>query len=172
LVIAVPGQGTSQHLTAELFQSRAGIEMRTVAYKGSGPAIIDLIGGQVSLMMDSLASALPHIKSGRIRVIAVTTAQRVPHLPEVPTIAESGYPEFEGLGFAGILVPAGTPQAVVETLSTSIRKALDSPELRASIIARGSIPDPRTPGDYAAFIRAETLKWAQVAKQAGVRLED
>jgi tripartite-type tricarboxylate transporter receptor subunit TctC len=172
LVIAVPGQGTSQHMTAELFRSRAGIEMRAVAYKGSGPAMIDLIGGQVPLMMDSLASALPHIRSARIRAIAVTTARRVPQLPEVPTVAESGYPQFEGLGWAGIVVPAGTPRAVVERLSASIRDALDNPEVKASIIARGSIPDPRTPAAYAEFIRAETAKWAQVAKEARLRPEE
>jgi tripartite-type tricarboxylate transporter receptor subunit TctC len=172
LPIAVPGQGTSQHLTAELFQSRAEINLRTVAYKGSGPAMIDLIGGQIPLMMDSLPSALPHIKSGRIRVIAVTSAQRAPQLPEVPTVAESGYPGFEGLGWAGIVVPAKTPSAIVERISASIRSALESPELKASIIARGAIPHPHTPGDYAAFIRAEIAKWAPVAKQAGVRLEE
>jgi tripartite-type tricarboxylate transporter receptor subunit TctC len=172
LVIAVPGQGTSQHLTAELFKSRAGIELRAVAYKGSGPAMIDLIGGQVPLMMDSLASAFPHIRSGRIRVVAVTTARRVPQLPEVPTVAESGYPGFEGLGWAGIVVPAATPRAIVENLSVSIRNALENPDLKAGIIARGSIPDPRTPAEYAEFIRAETIKWARVAQEAGVRLEE
>ena len=172
LPIAVPGQGTSQHLTAELFQSRAGIELRTVAYKGSGPAMIDLIGGQVLLMTDSLPSALPQIKSGRIRVIAVTSAQRAPQLPEVPTVAESGYPGFEGLGWAGIVVPAKTPSAIVEKISASIRSALESAELKASIIARGAIPHPHTPADYTAFIRAEIAKWASVAKQAGVRLDE
>jgi tripartite-type tricarboxylate transporter receptor subunit TctC len=134
--------------------------------------MIDLIGGQVPLMVDSLPSDLPHIKSARIRVIAVTSAQRAPQLPEVPTVAESGYPGFEGLGWAGIVVPAKTPSAIVERISASIRSALESPELKASIIARGAIPHPHTPGDYAAFIRAEIAKWAPVAKQAGVRLEE
>jgi tripartite-type tricarboxylate transporter receptor subunit TctC len=134
--------------------------------------MIDLIGGQVPLMMDSLSSALPHIKSGRIRVIAITTSQRVPQLPDVPTIAESGYPGFEALGWAGIVVPAGTPRDIVEKLNAAIRNALDSPELRSSIIARGSIPDPRTPAGYAEFIRAETIKWAQVAKEARVRFQE
>jgi len=139
LAIAVPGQGTSQHLTAELFQARAGIKLRTVAYKGSGPAMIDLIGGQIPLMMDSLPSALPHIRSGRIRAIAVTSLRRVSHLPEVPTVAESGYPQFEGLGWAGIVVPGKTPQAIVDAMSAAIRDALESSELKASIIARGAI---------------------------------
>src|SRR5262245_45378546 len=119
LVIASPGQGTSQHLAAELFQSRAGIRMRHLPYKGSGPAMIDLVGGQVPLMLDSVPSALPHIRSGRIRAIAVTSAQRVAQLPEVPTVAESGYPGFEGLGWAGIVVPAATPRDIVERLSAS-----------------------------------------------------
>jgi tripartite-type tricarboxylate transporter receptor subunit TctC len=172
LAIAVPGQGTSQHLTAELFQLRAGVKLRTVAYKGSGPAMIDLIGGQIPLMMDSLPSALPHIKSGRIRAIAVTSLHRVSHLPEVPTVAESGYPQFEGLGWAGIAVPAKTPQATVEALSAAIRNALESSELKASIVARGAIPHPQTPAEYAAFIRAEIEKWAPIARQPGVRVEE
>ena len=172
LAIAVPGQGTSQHLTAVLFQERAGIKLRTVAYKGSGPAMIDLIGGQIPLMMDSLPSALPHIRSGRIRAIAVTSLQRVSHLPEVPTVAESGYPQFEGLGWAGIAVPAKTPQATVEALSAAIRNALESSELKASIVARGAIPHPQTPAEYAAFIRAEIEKWAPIARQPGVRVEE
>ena len=148
LMYASPGQGTSQHLTAELFATRAGIKLAHLPYKGSGPAIVDLMGGQVLLMFDSVPSALPHLKSGRIRAIAVTTAQRIPQLPDVPTIAEAGYPGFEGVGWAGIVVPAGTPLETVERLSTAIRDALNDAKLRGDIIARGGIPDPRTPKAY------------------------
>jgi tripartite-type tricarboxylate transporter receptor subunit TctC len=172
LVFATPGQATAQHMTLELFAARAGIKLEHVHYKGSGPAIIDLIGGQVQVMVDSVASALPHIKSGKIRAIAVTTAQRIPQLPDVPTIAESGYPGFEGAGWAGIVLLAGTPREIVERVSADIQAALRDPQLRADIIARGSIPDPRTPQSYAEFIRAETAKWAQVAKETHIRVEE
>jgi tripartite-type tricarboxylate transporter receptor subunit TctC len=168
---ASAGPGTAQHMTGELFKSRAGIELVHVPYKGSGPGMTDLIGGQVPLMVDSLASALPHIKSGKIKIIAVTTAQRVPQLPDVPTIAESGYPGFEGVGWSGIVLPAGTPRDIVERVSADIQKALGEPQLRDRIIERGGIPDARTPRGYTDFIRAEIEKWAQVAKIANVRLD-
>jgi tripartite-type tricarboxylate transporter receptor subunit TctC len=168
---ASAGPGTAQHMTGELFKSRAGIDLVHVPYKGSGPGMTDLLGGQVPLMVDSLASALPHIKSGRIKIIAVTTAQRVPQLPNVPTIAESGYPGFEGAGWSGIVLPAGAPRDLVERVSADIQKALNEPQLHDRIIERGGIPDPRTPQGYADFIRAEIEKWAQVAKTANVRLD-
>jgi tripartite-type tricarboxylate transporter receptor subunit TctC len=168
---ASAGPGTAQHMTGELFKSRAGIDLVHVPYKGSGPGMTDLLGGQVPLMVDSLASALPHIKSGKIKIIAVTTAQRAPQLPNVPTIAESGYPGFEGAGWSGVVLPAGTPRELVERISADIQKALNDPQLRERIIERGGIPDPRTPQGYADFIRAEIEKWAQVAKTANVRLD-
>ncbi|HTN49224.1 MAG TPA: tripartite tricarboxylate transporter substrate-binding protein, partial [Burkholderiaceae bacterium] len=171
LMYASPGQGTSQHLTAELFAARAGIKLAHLPYKGSAPAIVDLMGGQVLLMIDSVPSALPQLKSGRIKAIAVTTSRRIPQLPDVPTIAESGYPGFEGVGWAGIVVAAGTPPETVERLSADIRAALNEPKLRADIIARGGIPDPRTPINYREFIRSEAEKWARAAKEAQVQLE-
>jgi tripartite-type tricarboxylate transporter receptor subunit TctC len=171
LMYASPGQGTSQHLTAELFATRAGIKLAHLPYKGSGPAIVDLMGGQVLLMFDSVPSALPHLKSGRIRAIAVTTARRIPQLPDVPTIAEAGYPGFEGVGWAGIVVPAGTPLETVERLSAAIHDALNDAKLRGDIIARGGIPDPRSPKAYREFIRSEAEKWSRVAKEAQVQLE-
>ena len=172
LMVAVPGTGTSQHMTAGLFAWRAGIKLVYIPYKGSGPAMTDLIGGQVPLMVDSVASALPQVRSGRIRGIAVTTAQRIPQLAEIPTIAESGYPGFEGVGWAGIVLPAATPRELVERISADVQKALNDPRLHADIIARGGIPDPRTPEGYAEFIQAETAKWAQVAKEAQIRVDE
>ena len=171
LMYASPGQGTSQHLTAELFAARARIKLGHIPYKGSGPAMVDLMGGQVVLMIDSVASSLPQIKSGRIRAIAVTTLQRIPQLPDVPTIAEAGYPGFEGVGWAGIVVPAGTPLDLVERISADIRGALKDPKLHGDIIARGGIPDPQTPKAYGDFIRSEAEKWARVVKEAQVQLE-
>jgi tripartite-type tricarboxylate transporter receptor subunit TctC len=171
LSYASAGPGTAQHMTGELLKSRTGVDIVHIPYKGSGPGITDLIGGQVPIMFDSVASALPHIKSGKVRAIAVTTAQRIPQLPDVPSIAESGYPGFEGVGWSGIVLPAATPRAIVERVSADIQKQLNDPQLRERIVDRGGIPDPRTPQGYADFIRAEIEKWAQVAKAANVRLD-
>jgi tripartite-type tricarboxylate transporter receptor subunit TctC len=168
---ASAGPGTAQHMTGELFKSRAGIDLVHIPYKGSGPGITDLVGGQVPIMFDSITSAMPHIKSGRAKAIAVTTAQRIPQLPDVPTVAESGYPGFEGVGWSGIVLPAGTPRDIVERVSADIQKLLNDPQLRERMIDRGGIPDPRTPQGYTDFIRSEIEKWAQVAKAANVRLD-
>ena len=113
--------------------------------KAAGPAMTDVIGGQVPIMLDAVASALPHIRSGKVRPIAVTAAARVPQLPDVPTIAESGYPGFEGVGWSGIQLPAGTPREIVERVSADIQKVLADPQFRERIVERGAIPDPRTP---------------------------
>lgn len=171
LNFASAGTGTAQHMTAELFKSRAAIDMVHVPYKGSGPAMNDLVGGQVPMMFDSLASALPHIKAGRIKAIAVTIAERSNLLPDVPTIAESGYPGFESAGWSGIVLPAATPRDIVERVSTDIRRALAEPALRERMLERGGIPDPLTPKQFADFIRSENLKWAEVARTANIRIE-
>jgi tripartite-type tricarboxylate transporter receptor subunit TctC len=169
---ATPGHGTSQHLSTELFAAKAGIKLQQVPYKGSGPALLDLLGGRVPLMMDSVTSALPQIKAGKIRAIAVTTSRRVPQLPDVPTIAESGYPGFEGAGWAGIVVPARTPPEIVERISADVQQILNEPHMRAEILEKGGVPDPRNPKSYSDFIRAETEKWAKVARDAQIRAEE
>jgi tripartite-type tricarboxylate transporter receptor subunit TctC len=122
-------------------------------------------------MFDSLASALPHIKSGRIKILAVTTAQRVPQLPEVPTVAEAGYPGYAGVGWSGFVLPAGTPREIVEKVSADTQAVLREPETVQRIIERGGVPDPSTPREYAGFIRAEVAKWGEVARIAKVRLD-
>lgn len=170
--IATPGQGTSQHLTLELFARRAGFGFEHLAYRGSGPAVIDLVAGQVPLMLDSVASSLPHINGGRLRALAVTSPQRVAQLPETPTFAEAGFPEVDGMGLAGLVVPAATPPALVQQISADVRRALEEPSLRAAFIARCVIPDPRTPEDFAQLLRSETAKWANVIRQAGIRIEE
>ena len=131
----------------------------------------DLLGGQVPLMIDSVTSALPHIKAGKIRAIAVTSARRVPQLPDLPTVAESGYPGFEGVGWAGIVVRAGTPVDLVERISKDIQQVLSDSKVREDIVARGGIPDTRTLTQYAEFIRAETEKWGKLAKEANIRVD-
>lgn len=171
LSYASAGTGTSQHMTAELFFHTAKIQMQHVAYRGSGPAMTDLLGGQVKIMMDGLASALPHIQSGKIRALGMTTAQRAPQLPDVPTIAEQGYPGFLGVGWAGLFTPAGTPPDIVEKISADVRAVLAEPEMSRKIIDRGAIPDPTTPQQTAEFIRTDTAKWGEVAKTANVKVE-
>ena len=168
---AFPGTGTSQHLTGELFKFRAGVDLVGIPYKGSGPAMTDLLGGQVTLMMDSLASALPHIKSGKIKAIAMSSAERVPQLPEVPTIAESGYPGFDGVGWGGLVIPIATPRDLVEKIGGDVRRILLDPAMQARIVERGAIADPKGPAEFAAFVRAEIVKWGDIAKKANIRAD-
>jgi tripartite-type tricarboxylate transporter receptor subunit TctC len=172
LAIAIGGPpGTTQHLSAELFRYRAGLEIINVPYKGSGPAMQDLIGGQVNLLFDSVASALPQIKAGTIRPIAVATAQRMPQLPDVPTIAELGYPGFEAVSWGGLMVPKGTPQAVIERIGADTRKIVNDPAVREQMLARGLLPDARSAQDWRLFIDAEIRKWGELIKAANITAE-
>lgn len=168
---ASAGPGTAQHLTAEMFATATGIRLQHVPYRGSGPAMADLLAGNVPLMMDSLAAALGQVKGGRARALAITSAQRSKLLPDVPTVAETVAPGFAAAGWSGVVAPAATPPALVARLSTEIQAVLNDPAVRARIEEQGGIPDPGSPEEYAAFIRAEIAKWKRVADAAGVRLE-
>ena len=167
----IPGTGTSQHMTGELFKFRAAIDLVGIPYKGSGPAMTDLLGGQITLTVDSLAAALPHIKAGKIKAIAMTSAQRVPQLPDVPTIAESGFPGFEGVGWGGLVVPIATPNGIVEKIGGEARKILSDPAVQARIAERGAIADPRGPAEFAAFVKEEIAKWGDIAKKANIKAD-
>ena len=167
----IPGTGTSQHLTGELFKARIGVDIAGIPYKGSGPMMTDLLGGQVTLAVDSLASALPQIRSGKIRPIAMTVAQRVPQLPDVPTVAELGWPGFDGAGWAGLVAPKGTPQPVLDKLGADVRRALGDPAMRDRIIERGAIPDARNAQAFGAFVAAEIAKWGEIVRRANLRVE-
>jgi tripartite-type tricarboxylate transporter receptor subunit TctC len=169
--IGYAGTGTSQHLTGELFKSSAKVEMTGVNYKGSGPAMTDLLGGQIPLLVDSLASALPQVKAGKIKALAMTSAQRVPQLPDVPTVAEAGFPGFDGSGWGGLVVPAGTPPAVVAKISTDVQKLLRDPEFQQKIIDRGAIPDSRGAKEWSAFVDSEVIKWGDVIKKANLKAD-
>lgn len=172
LAIAIGGPpGTTQHLSAELFRYRAKLDVINVPYKGSGPALQDLMGGQVGVLFDSVASALPQIRAGTVRPIAVATAQRMPQLPDVPTIAESGYPGFEAVSWGGLAVPRGTPRAVVERIGADVRTIVQDPEVRAQMLARGLLPDARGPADWSRFIDAEIAKWGDLIKAANITVE-
>jgi len=166
-----PGIGAAQHLSGELFKYRAGIDITPVLYKGSGPAMTDLLGGQVPLLVDSQVSALPHVKSGKIRALAVTTLQRTPHLPDVPTVAEQGYPGFEGVGWGGLMVPKATPREIAERIAADTRRVMLDPAVQQRIIDRGLIPDMRGTKEWGEFVAAETAKWGDIVRRIGLRMD-
>ena len=168
---ASAGSGTSQHLALELLGFKSGTQFIHVPYKGSGPAIQDVIGGQVDMMFDTTVVAGPHIQSGKVRALAVTSAKRLESLPHVPTVAESGLPGFEVVSWQGIFVPAGTPKPIIEQLHTEIQKILKQPEMQDRLKALGMQPSAMTTDQVAAFQKAEVEKWAQVIKAANVKLE-
>jgi tripartite-type tricarboxylate transporter receptor subunit TctC len=168
---ASSGSGTSIHLSGELFKTMAGVDMTHVPYKGSAPALTDLIGGQVQVMFDNLPSSLPQIKAGKLRAIAVTSAQRAPALPNVPTIAESGLPGFEATSWFGVVAPAGTPPAIVARLNADLNQWLQTPEAREKLLAQGAAAAGGSPEQFAAYIRAETEKWAKVVKASGAKVD-
>ncbi|HXZ55098.1 MAG TPA: tripartite tricarboxylate transporter substrate binding protein [Burkholderiales bacterium] len=171
LNFASSGNGTSIHLSGELFKTMAGVDMTHVPYKGSAFALTDLMAGQVQLMFDNLPSSLPHIKAGKLRAIAVTSSQRAPALPDVPTIAESGLPGFEASAWFGIVAPAGTPAAIVSRINADVNQWLRSPEAADKLLAQGAIAAGGTPEQFVAHIRAETDKWARVVKASGAKVD-
>jgi tripartite-type tricarboxylate transporter receptor subunit TctC len=171
LNFASSGSGTSIHMSGELFKTMAGVDMVHVPYKGSAPAVADLVGGQVQLMFDNLPSSLQQIKGGKLRAIAVTSAQRSPALPDIPTIAESGLPGFEATSWFGVLAPAGTPPAIVNRLNAEIAKWLQSDSGKAQLLEQGALSAGGTPDEFAAYIRAETEKWAKVVKLSGAKVD-
>ena len=168
---ASSGNGTSIHLSGELFKAMAGVSMLHVPYKGSSPAIADLLGGQVNLMFDNMPSSLPHVKAGKLRALAVTSSKRSPALPELPTIAEAGLPGYEASSWFGILAPAATPRDVVGKLHDAIVKGLATPETSERLASQGAEKVGNTPEQFAAFIREEIEKWGKVVKAAGAKVD-
>ncbi|WP_348755322.1 tripartite tricarboxylate transporter substrate binding protein [uncultured Aquincola sp.] len=171
LTYASAGNGTSIHLAGELFASMARLDLLHVPYKGSGPAVTDLIGGQVDMMFDSITSARPHIESGRLRALGVTTARRSPALPDIPTIAEAGLPGYELSPWFAVFVPAGTPQPVIEKMNAALLAAMQQPEVKARFAAIGAEPIGSTPQQLAAHLKAEMDKWSAVIAQRGIRAD-
>lgn len=161
--------GTGQLLSIEWFKQLTGLDIVSIPYKGSAQGLTDLMGGQLSLLMDSLSPALPHIQAGKIKAIAVTTLERSPQLPDTPTLAEQGYPTFSSFGWVGLVAPKGTPRNVVVKISADLQRALTNPELKKEIIARGAIPDPRGSEEWAAFVNAEIEKWRAVMTTANIQ---
>ena len=164
------GAGSSIHLTTELLKAAANIQMTHVPYKGSGPVFIDLIGGQIQMLFSSTVSTMPHVKSGKVRGLAITSLTRARALPEIPTIAET-YPGFESSSWFGMLVPAKTPQPVIDRLLKDTRAALKSPDVYQSLLSQGAEPGGLSSAEFGAYFQAEIRKWAKVIKSAGVKLE-
>jgi tripartite-type tricarboxylate transporter receptor subunit TctC len=168
LNFASAGRGTSPHLSMELFLVMAKLKMLHVPYKGTGPGVIDLVAGHVPVMMPNMLSAKPHILAGRLRAMGVTGSQRAPGADDIPTIAEAGVPGYEAVQWYGVLAPAGTPQPIIDKLHAGVVRAVQNPDVRKRLMNDGALPVGSSPAGFAAYIRAETDKWAKVIKAAGI----
>ena len=169
LTCASAGSGTSQHMSLELLKLKSGIDITHVPYKGSGPALTDMLGGQVDLLFETPIAAAPYLKSGKLRAIAVSSAKRAPSLPDVPTIAESGVPGYEVVSWQGVFAPAGTPKPIVERLHTEITKILAQPDMKDRLAQLGMDEQPMTTAQFAKFQQDEVAKWAEVVKKGHIR---
>ena len=168
---ASSGSGAAAHLSGELFKAMTGVDMVHVPYKGAQPALTDVIAGQAQLMFATSASVLPHVKTGRLRALAVTTAQRSATVPELPTVAEAGVPGFESITWHGVVVPAATPAPLVQRLNRDIVAVLQMPDVRERLAALGAEVVGGTPSDFADYIAKEIPKWSKVVKDSGARAE-
>ena len=165
------GSGSTMHLSGELLNMLAGVKIQAVPYKGSGPVSADVLGGQVPLGVVDVPSAIAHVRAGKLRALAVTSKQRISAAPEVPTFEEAGVPGYEAIGWFGTVAPAATPRPIVNRLNAEIRAALAAPEIRERALAAGTEPLSNTPEEFAAMIREETKKWAEVIKAGGIKLQ-
>ncbi|MGZ8154785.1 MAG: tripartite tricarboxylate transporter substrate binding protein [Burkholderiales bacterium] len=163
------GHGTTAHLAGELLKKMAGVDIVSVPYKGGGPAVIDLIGGRVQIYFSTITAALTHVQAGKLRGLAVTTTKRVNLIPDVPTVAESGLPGFEIVGWFGIFAPAGTPAPVVAKLNAEINEVLRLPEMQRRFSSQGLIPGSGTAEDLGRFLRSELAKWGALIREAGIK---
>ena len=168
---ASPGPGSPHHLAMELFKQRAGVQFTHVPYKGAGPAIQDLLGGQIPLMFLDLAAGAPQIRGGKLRALAVASDKRIAALPDMPTLGEAGFPGFEAWAWQALAVPAGTPNDIIARLNAEYRKAIGTPEIRQKMIDAGIDPLQSSPEEATAYIKSETVKWAKVISEGGISVE-
>jgi tripartite-type tricarboxylate transporter receptor subunit TctC len=174
LNMASSGSGTSIHLAGELFKSMTGSFMTHIPYKGSGPALLDMVGGNADVMFDNLPSSMQQIKGGKLTALAVTSAKRSPALPDVPTVEEAGGPSlkgFEASSWFGLLAPAGTPADIVNRIQQEVQKSLGTPAMQEKLLAQGAIPSGNSPADFAKHIDNEHKKWAKVVKDSGAKVD-
>ena len=165
------GPGTTPHLAGEMLKSMGGLQMTHVPYKGGGPALADLVGGQLQLMLENIPSTLPHVKSGKLRVLALSGLKRSSLVPDVPTLDEAGLKGYEIVGWNGLFLPAGTPNAIVTRLHAETVKALAAADMKERLSSMGAEGVGNTPAEFGAFVKAEIKKWAQVAHDASLRAE-
>jgi tripartite-type tricarboxylate transporter receptor subunit TctC len=168
--MASSGNGTSIHLSGELFKAMTGVDMQHVPYRGSAPAVTDLLSGRVQVMFDNMPSCISHVRSGGLRALAVTTATRAPELPDVPTVSET-VKDYEASAWFGIGVPKNTPKEIIDKLNSDINAVLDEPAMKARIAEMGGVSIAGSPADFGKVVVAETEKWAKVVKFAGARVE-
>ncbi|HEX9185157.1 MAG TPA: tripartite tricarboxylate transporter substrate binding protein [Burkholderiales bacterium] len=171
LMLGYGGNGTAMHLSGELFKLMAKIQLVNVPYKGSGPAAVDTVGGQLPLAIVDVASAIAQVKAGRLKALAVTTRTRIPAAPEVPTFAEQGLPDYEATGWFGVVMPAGTPADIVGRMNAELVAALKRKEIIDRVMAAGAEPSPSTPEEFGALIRSEIAKWGEVVKASGAKVD-
>jgi tripartite-type tricarboxylate transporter receptor subunit TctC len=171
LSYASSGAGTSIHMCGELFKLLAKVDLVHIPYKGSAPAMTDMIGGQVQVMFDNMPSALPHVKAGKLRALAVTSAQRSPSAPDVPTMSEAGLDGFDVQSWFGLLAPKGTPRDIITRLNAESVKALGTADIKERFMDLGAVPGPMSPEAFGEFIRAEITRWADVVKASGAKVE-
>lgn len=169
LAIGHGGNGTAMHLTALLFNHMAGVDIQLVPYRGSGPVMSDVAAGHITLGVGDMSSALSVMRAGRVKAIGISSAQRDPSAPDIPTFAESGLPGYESYGWFGVVAPAATPPPVLAKLNAAIVSALNDPEVAARMRATGNEPKPTSPEEFGRFIRSETAKWAEVIAKAGLK---
>jgi len=165
------GPGAGDHLAGEMLNVMAGIRMTHVPYKGGPPAMVDLMSGHIQLIFATLATSMPYIRAGRVRTLAVASAQRFALLPDVPTVAEAGVPGFAINNWAGVFVAGGTPRPIIERLNSEIVKALAPPDVRQKLLEMGLVAGTNTPEQFTSYIQAETVRWARVVKDAGIKLD-
>lgn len=163
------GNGTTAHLAGELFKRMAGVDIVSIAYKGGGPAVVDLIAGQVQVYFSTIPAALQQVKAGRLRALAVTSTTRVTEIPDIPTMAESGLPGFQVIGWFGLFAPAGTPAPIVQKLNAELVRVLRTPETRERLAGHGLIPGGGSPQDLGRFLSEEIVRWRKLVQDAGIR---
>ena len=168
---ASSGSGTSIHMAGELFKLRTGLKTQHIPYKGSAPALTDLIGGQVQFMFDNMPSSWPHVLSGKLRALAVTTSKRSPTAPDLPTMEESGVKPFDVSSWFGLIAPAGTPPEIVNKLNAAMNQAFDKPEVKEAYAKLGAVSEKNTPQQFGAFIKSEVASWAPVVKSSGAKVD-
>jgi tripartite-type tricarboxylate transporter receptor subunit TctC len=171
LTFGSSGTGAASHLSAELFKSMAGIDMLHVPYKGTGQAVTDLIGGQIDVMFSPAETVMPHVQAGRLRALAVTSAKRFAALPTLPTVAESGVPGYEAVGWFGLFAPAGTPAPLVAKISNDAKFVLSEPDVKQKMLAAGAEASPMSPAQFARFVQSEMAKWTKLMKDRGINPE-